>query len=43
MVPKAENKGATCPFRLAQDGSMVTIPFLKKRIGRKHSYMKLTK
>ena len=31
---KAENKGATCPFRLAQDGSMVTIPFLKKRIGR---------
>ena len=36
---KAENKGALCPFRLSQDGSMVTIPFLKKRIGRNHIYI----
>ena len=40
---KAENKGATCPFRLAQDGSMVTIPFLKKRIGREPFTYEVTK
>lgn len=31
---KAENKGATCAFRLAQEGSLMTIPFMSKRIVR---------
>ena len=31
---KCENKGATCPFRLAQEGALMTIPFLGKRIIR---------
>ena len=29
---KCENKGATCDFRLAQDGALMTIPFMTKRI-----------
>jgi len=29
---KCENKGATCTFRLAQEGALMTIPFLGKRI-----------
>ena len=29
---KAENKGATCDFRLAQEGSLMTIPFMSKRM-----------
>ncbi len=28
---KCENKGATCDFRLAQEGALMTIPFLSKR------------
>jgi tRNA (cytosine34-C5)-methyltransferase len=31
---KCENKGATCDFRLAQEGSLMTIPFMAKRIVR---------
>jgi len=29
---KCENKGAICNFRLAQEGALMTIPFLSKRI-----------
>jgi len=29
---KCENKGATCNFRLAQEGALMTIPFLGKRM-----------
>jgi len=28
---RCENKGAICPFRLAQEGSLMTIPFMTKR------------
>ena len=28
---KCENKGALCPLRLAQDGCLMTIPFLGER------------
>jgi len=31
---RCENKGAVCPFRLAQEGSLMTIPFMAKRIIR---------
>jgi len=31
---KCENKGATCPFRLAQEGALMTIPFMNQRIIR---------
>ena len=29
---KCENKGARCDFRLAQEGALMTIPFMTKRI-----------
>ena len=29
---KCENKGSDCAFRLAQEGALMTIPFLNKRI-----------